>query len=86
MQASICEGTFWVSQAVFHRKPSKRMKYIVADGKQFTSRISDFKTPPCIHVTLASVRSPFTVGNLVVSSEFLQDTQGRNISTLQMRK
>jgi hypothetical protein len=59
------KGTL-VSQAVFYRKPRKITKYIVADGKQ---------TPPCIHVTLPSMRSPFTVSILVVSSEFLQDTR-----------
>lgn len=55
-----------VSQAVFHRKPIKRMKCMVAEEKRFTSRISDFKTPPCSHTTLPSVRSPFTVSILVV--------------------
>lgn len=69
-----------VSQAIFHRKPSKAMKYIVTDGAKFTSRIPDFKTPPHIHVTLPSVRNPFTVSILVISPQFLKDTQGRYIS------
>lgn len=51
--------------------PQKTKRENGSRREQFTSRISDSKTPPCSHATLPSVRSPFTVSILVVFSEFL---------------